>query len=197
MKRAVTKDRIGRLAEARTLLSPAALALLLLSLTFYAGCAPPEPIKLEDPEAAAATLKSWSVRLPPPVNLQALIPPLRDTEGTLRIDGVLRRADDFYSQSITLSGYLTGKSPKCPRRSKRCVAPYFWLSQDPPPASDEVEGLVDEHRRIKVVSIKREQLRRLKVGQRYQVTGKLVTEADGFVRSIGLLVFSNSERLTK
>ncbi|MBM4293199.1 MAG: hypothetical protein FJ138_18805 [Deltaproteobacteria bacterium] len=166
----------------RSSLRGAVLALSALG----ASCAPPQPTAVEVVEEKPSQI--YKVDLPKRVDLEALIPPLQHPDGTFRVDGLLMRFDEHMGDTLEVTGYVVEKSPTCaaPRKDKPvdCPIAHFWLADANGQTSD----------RLRVVELDRKLLAKIKENQKYRVKGTFQeTSKDGFVSSMGLLIYQGAE----
>jgi hypothetical protein len=112
------------------------------------------------------------------VNLEGKIPPLKDGQGLYRVDGLLMRPRDFFEKSLSMTGYVVEVSQCKERPGEICDKPHFWIANTPG----------DTENRLRVVDMERKELRRFRVGKRYQLEGLFSqTSKSGYVNSRGLL----------
>jgi hypothetical protein len=108
---------------------PSILFILCVSLGWGIGCAPPQPtsVKVEKENP----IDQISVSLPPLINLDELMPKLKNSQGHFLIRGLRMRTQEYVDKTISLTGYVVEKY-KCTRISKtrkRCEKPRVWLSE--------------------------------------------------------------------
>ena len=168
-------------------LTPALRSLSLGALgALFVSCAPPQPTALQSTEEKPS--QTYKVDLPKRVDLEALIPPLKHSDNTFRVDGLLMRFDEHMGDTLEVTGYVVEKSPSCPapRKDKPvdCPSAHFWLADANGQTSD----------RLRVVELDRKVLAKIKTDQKYRVKGSFQeTSKDGFVSSMGLLVYQSAE----
>ena len=169
----------------KTLINKPISVLGLGAIISLVGCAPPQPTQLETEPTKPA--RTYTVDLPKPIDLEALIPPLKREDGTFRIDGLLMQSMKYFETEVTIKGYIVEKS-KCPKKSKTCPKPHFWIAET-------LDQGVD---RLRVVDLDRKKLRRLKEKRRYQITGTFSQSSkdNGFINSNGLIIYKSSERIS-
>ena len=157
---------------------------LISSTLWIISCAPPPPTVVQN-EASEST-RTYTVDLPKPIDLEALIPPLRHADQSYRIDGLLMRSHQYLDKEITVKGYIVDK-PKCrSREGDICAKPHLWLA----------DALGQSTERLRVVGMKRKKMKRFKLNKAYKITGKLVqSHSDGFASSQGLLVYKSFEKV--
>ena len=154
------------------------LLLLLLGTCFLCSnaCSPPE---FEAPKKPKPPQRSYSVSLPPSIDLEAEIPPLQNPDKTYRIDGLQMKAKQFLDQELSITGYITEISPCTNRAGDTCPKPYLYISD----RSD------DSDIKLRVADMPRKKLRRFRVGQKYIFTGKLADQSkSGYANSNGILL---------
>ena len=174
----------------RALSQPATMCVMtraaMCTALFAVACAPPQPTVVEKAEEKPS--QTYKVDLPKRVDLEALIPPLKNPDGTFRVDGLLMRFDEHMGDTLEVTGYVVEKSPNCPapRKDKPvdCPIAHFWLADAQGQTSD----------RLRVVEIDRKLLAKIKPNEKYRVKGAFQeTSKDGFVSSMGLLIYQGSE----
>jgi len=162
-------------------------ALLAVSSLATGACKPPEPPKVEDFEAPAlaSNLPPARVDLPPAQKLEGSQPPETHPDGKMRVDGLMTRREKYFGQKVVVRGFLVEKY-ECPKESKRCQHPHGYLA-DTPAGGDKkllLAGLTESVNEA------------LEAGKEYVVTGTFDQRTqDGFVASIGLLIFESAEGL--
>jgi len=127
------------------------------------ACAPPA-LSPPEGEKTVKTPSNLTVDLPSRLTLKSKpAPELANPDGTLRISGVLARADEYLKREVSLRGYLL-TAPKMPKerntRAKSLVVTF----------SDNQAG---EGALLTVKGVDHKMGKRLKVGQQYVVTGSL------------------------
>ena len=149
---------------------------LILSATFMVtACTPPE---IEPPKKPKTAAQAYIVNLPASVDLERDIPPLKYEDGTFRVDGLVRQSRKYLEQRISVKGYVTEVAQCKNKVGEICDKPYVWISH----------ALGDEESRMRVVDMKRKQLRRFKVGKLYVFEGRFAqTSSSGYADSRGLL----------
>lgn len=150
------------------------------------ACAPPAPTVQEPQEQASA--KTYRVDLPKFIDLEALMPELKHSDNTYRVDGLLMRSADHLEEELEVTGYLTELSPKCPTPKKgeivNCPQPYFLLT--------DVIG--ESIHKLKVADMDRKQLSKFQLNKKYRVKGVFQTSSkSGYLSSEGLLTYQSSQ----
>ncbi len=149
-------------------------ALLVLPFAIF-GCTPPE---FEAPKKPLPPERSYAVNLPPVIDLDGEIPPLRHSDQTFRVDGLLVQAHKFIGDDLSITGFVSEISPCSNKVGDTCPKPYLWIT-------DSI-GELDV--KLRVADMKRRKLRRFKVGKRYVFTGKFTkTSKSGYANSRGVL----------
>ena len=160
-------------------ISRSSLMILSIGLLSLNACSPPE---FEPPKKPKPAQRTYSVNLPPSIDLDNEIPPLKNPDGTYRIDGLTMQARKFLDTTLSVTGYVTEVSPCSNKAGDTCAKPYLWVA-------DHV-GELDV--RLRVADMERRLLRRFKVGKKYTFTGDFSqTSKSGYANSRGIL------RLTK
>lgn len=155
------------------------LLIIFSGLFSITACSPPE---FEAPKKAKPLQRTYSVSLPPSIDLDSEIPPLKHSDGTFRVDGLTMQARKFLDTSLSVTGYVTEISPCSNKAGDTCAKPYLWIA-------DHV-GELDV--RLRIADMERRLLRRFKVGKKYNFTGEFSqTSKSGYANSRGIL------RLTK
>ena len=159
---------------------------LLAALAVVSGCKskpatpPPEAAPAENPNLPPARID-----LPPPIKLEGTLPPETHPDGKMRIDGLLARREKYIGQKIVVRGFLVEKYEP-PKDAQRFLHNHGYLA-DTPAGGDKrllLTGLLDKVRDALVV------------GQEYVITGEFAQRTDdGFVNSLGLLIFESAEGL--
>lgn len=143
------------------------------------------PPPVDPAEAAAASLPPARIDLPAPIKLEGTLPPETHADGKMRIDGLLARREKYVGQKIVVRGFLVEKYEP-PKDAKRFLQNHGYLA-DTPAGGDKrllLTGLRDSVRDALVV------------GTEYVITGEFAQRSDdGFVNSLGLLVFESAEGL--
>ena len=162
------------------------LCVLFLSLGAVSACAPPQPtsikVEQEDP------IDQIPVSLPPLINLDELMPKLKNLQGHFLIPGLRMRTQSYLDQTLELTGYVVEKF-RCKRLSKtrkKCEKPRIWLS-DTQGGEPQMQVIFDDAK-----SIKKKVWRRLKLNKQYVFEGQLKTKAKaGYIDSKGLLIYQS------
>lgn len=165
---------------------PRALSVGLLMTLLLSACAPPAPTVQEPQEQAPA--KTYRVDLPKIIDLEALMPDLKHSDGTYRVDGLLMRSADHLDEEMEVTGYITEVSPKCPRPKRgqpvNCAQPYFLLT----------DAIGESLHKLKVADMERKDLRRFSLNKKYRVKGVFQTSSkSGYLSSEGLLTFQSAQ----
>lgn len=148
---------------------------ILISLFALSACSPPE---FEAAKKPAPPKRAYSVKLPPSIDLDSLVPPLKDNNGFFRVDGLLMQSKKFIGQEIKISAFVTEVSKCSNKVGDTCAKPHIWIAQE----KDELDN------RIRVADMERKKLRRFKVGKKYVFTGELSqTSKSGLADSRGIL----------
>lgn len=157
--------------------------LLAATLVGFVGCTPPPVEPPTEKSQQQSNLPPAKVDLPPVIKLEGTIPPETHADHTMRIDGLLARRDKYLKQKVLVRGFLVEKYD-CPKDAKKCEHPHMWLA-DSPAGGDK---------RLMVVALDEERLKKLELGQQYVVTGLFNRKSDdGFLRSEGLLIHESIE----
>jgi len=156
------------------------------SLLVIPACKPtPAPPPVDPAEAAAASLPPARIDLPAPIKLEGTLPPETHADGKARIDGLLARREKYIGQKVVVRGFLVEKYEP-PKDAKRYLQNHGFLA-DTPAGGDKrllLTGLRDGVRDALVV------------GTEYVITGEFAQRSDdGFVNSLGLLIFESAEGL--
>lgn len=180
-------DRLGRTRRAPARFSlarlPFAGVLCAATLAGAVGCAPPPVEPPAEKAKEQSNLPPAKVDLPPLIKLEGTIPPETHPDHTMRIDGLLARRDKYLQQKVLVRGFLVEKY-ECPKDAKKCEHPHMWLA-DSPAGGDK---------RLMVVALDEERVKKLEAGQQYVVTGLFARKSDdGFLRSEGLLIHESIE----
>lgn len=141
---------------------------------------PPEAVPSENPNLPPARID-----LPAPIKLEGTLPPETHPDGKMRIDGLLARREKYLGQKIVVRGFLVEKYEP-PKDAQRFLHNHGYLA-DTPAGGDKrllLTGLADKVRDAMVV------------GTEYVITGEFAQRTDdGFVNSLGLLIFESAEGL--
>lgn len=180
-------DRLGRTGRALARRSlarlPFAGVLCAATLVGAVGCAPPPVEPPAEKAKEQSNLPPAKVDLPPLIKLEGTIPPETHPDHTMRIDGLLARRDKYLQQKVLVRGFLVEKY-ECPKDATKCEHPHMWLA-DSPAGGDK---------RLMVVALDEERVKKLEPGQQYVVTGLFARKSDnGFLRSEGLLIHESIE----
>ena len=158
--------------------------LTFLTVSFICvACSPPE---FEAPKKPEAPKRAYSVKLPPSIDLDSQVPPLKDENGYFRVDGLLMKSKQFIGQEIQIAAYVTEISQCSNKVGDTCAKPQIWIAHD--------QGALDN--RIRVADMQRPLLRRFKVGKKYVFTGELSqTSKSGLADSRGILLLKEYKKL--
>ena len=167
-------------------LTPGRVMALLAALAVLPACKTKSAAPAPDPaEAQSANLPPARVDLPAPIKLEGTLPPETHPDGKMRVDGLLARREKYFGQKIVVRGFLVEKYEP-PKDAKRFMHNHGYLA-DTPAGGDKrllLAGLRDAVRDVLVV------------GQEYVITGEFAQRTDdGFVNSMGLLIFESAEGL--
>ena len=163
--------------------SPLSTLSLALSLTLgltLSACAPPSGAM---PEEAPPPAKTYRVDLPKLLDLKALMPELKHADGTFRVDGLMMRAEEHLDETIEVTGYVVEVAPRCkpPKRVGEivhCAQPYVFIA----------EAVGEGALKMRVTDMKRRDLRKIKLNQKYTFKGLFKTSSkSGYLSSEGLL----------
>ncbi|MAD60643.1 MAG: hypothetical protein CMH49_03875 [Myxococcales bacterium] len=171
-----------------TLLNQAPLLrkrILVMAVSVFAmsACSPPE---FEAQKKPAPPKRAYSVKLPPSIDLDSLVPPLKDNSGFFRVDGLIMQSKKFIGQEISISAFVTEVSKCSNKVGDTCAKPQIWIAQD----KNELDN------RIRVADMKRALLKRFKVGKKYIFTGELSqTSKSGLADSRGILRLKEYKRV--
>ena len=158
------------------------VSMLLLLTSGYSACSPPE---FEPPKTPPPPQRSFSVTLPPSIDLNGEIPKLKHPDQTFRVDGLLMQAHKFMDDDLSITGYVSEISPCSNKVGDTCPKPYVWITDD--------IGELDL--RIRVADMKRSKLRRFKVGRKYTFQGKFSQKSkSGYANSRGVLSLTKFSR---
>jgi hypothetical protein len=163
------------------------LSAALVLLASFPACKPPEPPKVEDFEAPvlASNLPPARIDLPLVQKLEGTLPPETHADGKMRIDGLMTRREKYFGKKIIVRGHLVEKY-ECPKDATRCQHPHGYLA-DTPAGGDKkllLAGLTESVNEA------------LEQGKEYVITGTFEQRTqDGFVASVGLLIFESAEGL--
>ena len=150
------------------------------------ACAPPQPTSLKVEKENP--IDQIPVSLPPLINLDELMPKLKNAQGHFLIPGLRMRTRSYIDQTLTLSGYVVEKF-KCKRLSKtrkKCEKPRVWLS-DTQGGEPQMQVIFDDAK-----SVKKKVWKRLKLNKQYAFEGQLKTKAKaGYIDSKGLLIYQS------
>ncbi len=162
---------------------------LVALLPLMSACKPKSNGPLADSGQAAASaapsLPPARIDLPAPIKLEGTLPPETHPDGKMRVDGLLARREKYFGQKIVVRGFLVEKYEP-PKDAKRYMHNHGYLA-DTPAGGDK---------RLMLVGLKDKVRDLLKVGQEYVITGEFGQRTeDGFVSSVGLLIFESAEGL--
>jgi hypothetical protein len=128
--------------------------------------------------------KTYHVDLPPLINLTEKTPPIKNADGTFRVDGLKFFTNKYLDEEITITAYLIDRY-KEPKEGTTKQPDHLWIG-------DELNCA--EEKRMRVVGIDPKIYLKLKVGQPYKFTGKLVQKSpQGFISTDGILVYTSAE----
>lgn len=146
------------------------------------SCSPPE---IEPPKQETPPSRSYVVNLPPSIDLDALVPPLKFEGGSaFRVDGLLMRHRAHLETEIALRGYVVEAAVCKAKVGQTCPKPYVWLAH----TREEAE------QRIRVVDMDRKNQSKIKVGQPYVMRGLYSqTSKSGYADSRGVLRLTSYE----
>lgn len=157
--------------------------LLIAFCAFSFACTPPE---FEPPKTPPPPQRTFSVNLPPSIDLDGEIPELRHPDQSFRVDGLLMQSHKFMGDELSITAYVSEVSPCSNKVGDTCPKPFVWIT-------DEM-GELDL--RIRVTDMKRELLKRFKVGQKYVFRGQLAqTSKSGYANSRGVLNLQKFDRV--
>ena len=158
------------------------LVALVVSLT--CSCSPPELEPQKKPKPAPT--REYTVNLPPVVNLEGKLPPLKDRQGYFQVDGLLMQPRAHFDKAMTIKGYVVDKARCKERVGETCDKPYLWIARTPG----------DTENRLRVVDMERKALRRFTVGKQYLFEGTFSqTSKSGYMNSRGLLKLVKHKRV--
>jgi hypothetical protein len=148
------------------------------------SCSPPE---IEPQRQEAPPSRSYVVNLPPSIDLDSKVPPLKAEGGdALRVDGLLMRHRSHLETEVSIRGYVVEAAECKARVGQTCPKPYVWIAH----TRDEAE------QRIRVVDMDRRKQKRIKVGRRYTMRGLYSqTSKSGYADSRGVLRLTSYERV--
>ena len=150
-------------------------SILFLLLFAFSACSPPE---FEPPKKPKPQQRTYSITLPPTIDLDGEIPPLKHADGTYRVDGLTMQSRKFLDTSLSVKGYVTEISPCTNKAGDTCAKPYLWVT-------DHI-GELDV--KLRIADMERRLLRRFKVGKKYIFTGEFSqTSKSGYANSRGIL----------
>ena len=156
---------------------------IVVSVFAISACSPPE---FEAPKKPVPPKRAYSVKLPPSIDLDSLVPPLKDSSGFFRVDGLIMQSKKFIGQVISVSAFVTEVSKCSNKVGDTCAKPQIWIAHD----KDELDN------RIRVADMKRALLKRFKVGRKYIFTGELSqTSKSGLADSRGILRLKEYKRV--
>jgi hypothetical protein len=164
---------------------------LTLSLTLgltLSACAPPSAPM---PEEAPPPAKTYRVDLPKLLDLKALMPDLKHADGTFRVDGLMMRAEEHFDEALEVTGYVVDVAPRCVRPKRvgeivHCAQPYVFIA----------EAVGEGALKMRVTDMKRRDLRKLKLHQKYTFKGVFKTSSkSGYLSSEGLLSSESFRRV--
>ncbi len=167
--------------------NPFLKSICVLVLSSMVACDPPQPprISIEPQNTAAANLPPARVDLPAAVKLEGTLPPETHADGKMRVDGLVTRREKYFEQKIVVRGVLVDKY-ECPEDATRCQHHHAYLA-DTPAGGDK---------KLLLVGLSDSVNEALVAGTEYVVTGNFAKRTDdGFVASMGLLVFESAEGL--
>ena len=170
-----TKKYRNILVWRKLIVKPTTYLSIIFSVALTVACSPPE---FEAPKKPKPPQRSYSVNLPPSIDLDSEIPPLKNPDGTFRIDGLQMKAKKYLDQEIKVTGFVTEISPCSNKVGAICPKPYLWIS-------DQAD---DADIKLRIADMKRKSLRRFRVGKKYVFTGELSsTSKSGYANSNGIL----------
>lgn len=154
-----------------------AVALALFAMAFAAGCSSGKSKKKKKKEKKAKRLPPESVDLPEPPPASEFEIPLKNSDGTFRVRGLIAHQAKHLNEKVTVKGVLTYISPECdPAKAQdageECPEPYLAF-RDSEDADDRLLG----------VGIKREFIEEaeLEEGETYEFKGSYLKQSHGFV----------------
>lgn len=151
----------------------------LIASSFFLGCSPPE---LEPPKEIKPPSRTYHVTLPPVHDLDSEVPPLKNADGTFRVDGIRMHAKHHLESDVDVSGVVVGKATCREKPGEICAKPFLWLAQ----------GVDPSEVKLRVVDMNRRKLKRFKVGKSYRITGTFSqTSKSGYGDSRGVLRFKS------
>lgn len=128
--------------------------------------------------------KTYHVDLPPLINLTEKTPPIKNADGTFRVDGLKFFTNKYLDEDLVITAYLLERY-KEPKEGNTRQPDHLWIA-------DELNS--SEEKKMRVVGVDPKIYHKLKISQKYRFSGKLVQKSpQGFISTDGILVYSGAE----
>lgn len=160
---------------------------LLCVLLFACEAQQFTPIDIQPEEQEGVPQKTLNVDLPPLINLSAKTPPLKNQDGTFRVEGLKFYTSKYLDEELSINAYLIEKYKEA---EEGITQPsHLWIGDDPDSSGDK---------KMRVVGLDEKVLAKLKAGSFYRFTGKLVQKApQGYISTDGILIYQSAELIKK